>query len=286
MLSMSKLLMTLLLTSSFIGVGVEAKAQDDSAAVVDFLKKSIGSNPQIISLDVKVIDKKVLANPQGWQAYIVSFDGKAKVGNDEKKISQSSIYFAKDGILATELIDMKTGAKLNDSVTPKFKNSFYNKENLLFGSSNATHKVAIFSDPLCPFCKSFVPSALSYMKKYPRDFAVYYYHFPLEGLHPASPTICRAAISLEMSGDKDSIFKIYNLKIDPRETNEQKILDVVSAAIGKTIKVDTIHSAKVEAQYSASQDIARALLVNGTPTIYFDGEKDNDKKKYKSVKVH
>jgi protein-disulfide isomerase len=278
--------MTLLLTSSFIGVGVEAKAQDDSAAVVDFLKKSIGSNPQIISLDVKVIDKKVLANPQGWQAYIVSFDGKAKVGNDEKKISQSSIYFAKDGILATELIDMKTGAKLNDSVTPKFKNSFYNKENLLFGSSNATHKVAIFSDPLCPFCKSFVPSALSYMKKYPRDFAVYYYHFPLEGLHPASPTICRAAISLEMSGDKDSIFKIYNLKIDPRETNEQKILDVVSAAIGKTIKVDTIHSAKVEAQYSASQDIARALLVNGTPTIYFDGEKDNDKKKYKSVKVH
>jgi protein-disulfide isomerase len=278
--------MTLLLTSSFIGVGVEAKAQDDSAAVLDFLKKSIGSNPQIISLDVKVIDKKVLANPQGWQAYIVSFDGKAKVGNDEKKISQSSIYFAKDGILATELIDLKTGAKLNDSVTPKFKNSFYNKENLLFGSSNATHKVAIFSDPLCPFCKSFVPSALSYMKKYPRDFAVYYYHFPLEGLHPASPTICRAAISLEMSGDKDSIFKIYNLKIDPRETNEQKILDVVSAAIGKTIKVDTIHSAKVEAQYSASQDIARALLVNGTPTIYFDGEKDNDKKKYKSVKVH
>ncbi len=284
MLSMSKLLTTLLLTSSFIGAGV--MAQDDSAAVVSFLKKSIGSNPQVVSLDVKVVETKDIVKPQGWKAYIVAFDGKAKVGNDEKKISQSAIYFSKDGILATELIDMKTGAKLNDSVTPKFKNSFYTKENLLFGSVNATHKIAVFSDPLCPFCKSFVPSALAYMKKYPRDFAVYYYHFPLEGLHPASPTISKAAISLEMMGDKDSIFKIYDLKIDPRETDEQKILDVVSGAVGKKITKDIIHSAKVEAQYNASQDIARALLVNGTPTIYFDGEKDSAKTKYKSVKVH
>ena len=269
MLSMSKLLVTLLLTSSLFSVGAYAKTQDYSAQVVDFLKKSIGGNPNIISLDVKVVDKKDLEKPQGWQAYIVSFDGKAKVGNDEKKISQSSIYFVKDGILATELIDMKTGIKLNDTVTP-----------------NATHKVAIFSDPLCPFCKSFVPGALTYMKKYPRDFAVYYYHFPLEGLHPASPTICRAAIYMEMGGDKDSIFKIYNLKIDPRETDEQKILDIVSAAVGKKITKEAIHSSVVEAQYNAGQDIARALLVNGTPSVYFDGEKDAAKTKYKSVKVH
>ncbi len=286
MLSMSKLLVTLLLTCSLFSVGAYAKTQVYSAQVVDFLKKSIGGNPNIISLDVKVVDKKDLEKPQGWQAYIVSFDGKAKVGNDEKKISQSSIYFVKDGILATELIDMKTGIKLNDTVTPKFQNSFYTKENLLFGSANATHKVAIFSDPLCPFCKSFVPGALTYMKKYPRDFAVYYYHFPLEGLHPASPTICRAAIYMEMGGDKDSIFKIYNLKIDPRETDEQKILDIVSAAVGKKITKEAIHSSVVEAQYNAGQDIARALLVNGTPSVYFDGEKDAAKTKYKSVKVH
>ena len=286
MLSMSKLLVTLLLTSSLFSVGVLAKAQDYSAQVVDFLKKSIGSNPNIVSLDIKVVEKKDLAKPQGWQAYIVAFDGKAKVGNDEKKISQNSIYFVKDGILATELIDMKTGAKLNDTVTPKFQNSFYTKENLLFGSANAAHKVAIFSDPLCPFCKAFVPGALSYMKKYPRDFAVYYYHFPLEGLHPASPTICRAAIYMEMQGDKDSIFKVYNLKIDPRETDEQKILDIVSSAVGKKITKEIIHSSAVEAQYNASQDIARALLINGTPTMYFDGEKDNAKTKYKSIKVH
>ena len=60
MLSMSKLLVTLLLTSSLFSVGAYAKTQDYSAQVVDFLKKSIGGNPNIISLDVKVVDKKDL----------------------------------------------------------------------------------------------------------------------------------------------------------------------------------------------------------------------------------
>jgi thiol:disulfide interchange protein DsbC len=182
---------------------------------------------------------------------------------------------------------MKTGTKINDAITPKFKNEFYTKTSLLFGNESAVHKVAVFSDPLCPFCKSFVPSALAYMKKYPKDFAVYYYHFPLEGLHPASVTICKAAIYLELLGDKDSIFKIYNnLTIDSKETDEQKILDAVNSAVGKKITKDMIHSSTVQNEFDRSQNIARSLLVNGTPTLYFDGEKDSAKTKYKSVKVH
>ena len=58
MLSMSKLLVTLLLTSSLLSAGALAKAQDYSAQVVDFLKKNIGSNPNIVSLDIKVVEKK------------------------------------------------------------------------------------------------------------------------------------------------------------------------------------------------------------------------------------
>ena len=56
--------------------------------------------------------------------------------------------------------------------------------------------------------------------------------------------------------------------------------------MGRNITKEMIHSATVEKQYNTSQDIARTLLVNGTPTIYFDGEKDSAKTKYKSVKVH
>lgn len=286
MLSMSKLLLTLFLASSLFSVSVFAEAKDYSDDVVKFLKSSIGKNPNIISLDVKVIDKKDLDRLKGWQAYIVSFEGKAKVGEEERKISQNSIYFVKDGVIATELIDLKTGIKLNDTITPAFKKEFYTKANLIYGEENAAHKIALFSDPLCPFCKSFVPGAIEYMKKYPKDFAVYYFHYPLEGLHPASPTICRAAIYMELKGKKDSLLKIYNMKIDPRETNEQKILDVINSSLGENITVKDIHSMMVENEFKADQDTANALLVNGTPTMYFDGVKDSAKSKYKSVKVH
>ncbi|WP_345980808.1 thioredoxin domain-containing protein [Sulfurimonas sp. HSL3-2] len=283
---MSKLLVTLFLVSSLFSVSVFAQAKDYTNEVVSFLKNNISKNPNVISLDVKVIDKKDMEKPEGWQAYIVSFEGKAKVGKDEKKISQNSIYFVKDGIMATELIDMKTGMKLNDTISPKFKDEFYTKSNLIYGDESAAHKVAIFSDPLCPFCKAFVPGAIEYMKKYPKDFAVYYYHYPLEGLHPASPTICRAAIYLELQGKKDSLLKIYSLKIDPRETNEQKILDVINHTLGTTISVKDIHSIMVQSQFEEDRQIANVLLVNGTPTVYFDGAKDATKNKYKSVKVH
>ncbi|WP_345993850.1 thioredoxin domain-containing protein [Sulfurimonas sp. HSL-1716] len=283
---MSKLLMTLFLTSSLLSVSVFAQAKDYSKEVVKFLKDSIVKNPNIISLDVKVVDKKDLQRPEGWQAYIVSFSGKAKIGKDEKKISQSSIYFVKDGFIATELIDLKTGIKLNDTVSPKFKEEFYSRSNLLYGDENAAHKIALFSDPLCPFCRSFVPGALAYMKKYPQDFAVYYYHYPLEGLHPASPTVCRAAIYLELQGKKDSLLKMYDLKINARETNEQKILDVINDALDTKITRKDIHSIMVENAFNSDQKIANALLVNGTPTVYFDGQKDPTKNKYKSVKVH
>ena len=286
MLSMSKLLVTLFLVSSLFSVSVFAQAKDYSNEVVSFLKNNISKNPNVISLDVKVVDKKDLQKPEGWQAYIVSFEGKAKVGKDEKKISQNTIYFVKDGIIATELIDMKTGLKLNDTISPKFKDEFYTKSNLIYGDENAAHKIAIFSDPLCPFCKAFVPGAIEYMKKYPKDFAVYYYHYPLEGLHPASPTICRAAIYLELQGKQDSLLKIYSLKIDPRETNEQKILDVINSTLGTKISIKDIHSIMVQSQFEGDRDIANALLVNGTPSVYFDGEKDATKNKYKSVKVH
>ena len=289
MLSMWKLLATLFLVSSFFVISVSAKEEDYSKTLETFLKSHISKNPNVISLDVKVVGSKDLNKPKGWKAYMVSFKGKAKVGKDERPISQSSVYFVKDGMLATELIDLKTGAKLNDTISdtfaPHFKEEFYAKANLIYGNENAKHKVAIFSDPLCPFCKAFVPGALEYLKKYPKDFAVYYYHMPLAALHPASPTICKALIALQLKGHEDAILKVYRLKLDYKETNEQKILDAVNAGLGTNITLKDINSLMVQQEYKADEDIASAMMVNGTPTVFFDGLKDTSKTQYMKVKV-
>ena len=143
----------------------------------------------------------------------------------------------------------------------------------------------IFSDPLCPFCRTFVPEALSYMKKYPKTFSVYYYHFPLRSLHPAAIPLVKAASVAEAQGEKDILTTLYTVKVDGREPKTQKILDIFNAAQKTKITLQDISTQKVEEQLRHDMNVAQEHLVSGTPTMFFDGNKDASKTRYKNVKI-
>ncbi|HFU74549.1 MAG TPA: disulfide bond formation protein DsbA [Helicobacteraceae bacterium] len=275
---MLKFLATLLLLSSTTFAATDAQ-------IVKFLKDGIGKNPNIISLDIKILDKQKVKEPSGWDAYIVMLSGKAKVNGKEQAISQSSVYFASGNTITPELINIKTGQRLNNTISPNFSSAYYKKENLISGSSASKHKVAIFSDPLCPFCKRYVPDAIAYMKKYPETFAVYYYHFPLPTLHPAAVALTKAAIVAEQQGRKNITLGMYTISIDPREHDENKIVAAFNKTLNTNVKVSDLHSKKTMQHYNSDQNIARMLMVNGTPTVFFDGKKDPNKQAYKAVKV-
>ena len=66
---MSKLSAILLLSVSLFGAG--------DADLINFLKQGIGKNPNIVSLDIKIVNKIPLDEPKGWEAYVVSLTGKA-----------------------------------------------------------------------------------------------------------------------------------------------------------------------------------------------------------------
>ena len=274
---MPKLLITILALGNLI------YATD--AQVISFLQKGIGSNPNIISLDISVVDKIKLSKPDGWEAYVIQLNGEAKMGEKTKPISQRSIYFVGNGTITAELYDLATGQKLNSKISPQFKEKYYDSEHLLYGNSDAKHKVVIFSDPLCPFCRTFVPDAVSYMKQYPQTFAVYYYHFPLRSLHPAAVPLVRAAYAAEAQGKKDVVMSLYKVAVDGREPNQQKILDAFNKMNNTKITLEEIMTTEINLHIQHDMDVAQEHLVNGTPTVFFDGEKDATKIKYKTVKV-
>ena len=253
--------------------------------VETFLKQQIGANPAVKSLDVKVVDKKALDAPKGWDALIINLKAEVKQGSTTRPITQSMIYFTSGDYITADLTNIKTGAQLKNEIAPSFKKEFYKEANLIYGNKNAKHKVAIFSDPLCPFCRRFVPDALKYMKEYPDSFAVYYYHLPLESLHPAAVTLTRAAIAAELKGKKDVVLDMYNVEINAKETDEQKILDAFNKQLGTKITIKDIHAPEIEKQSSFDMSVVQAMMVNGTPTVFFDGKKDGSKSKYKDVKV-
>lgn len=286
MLSMSRLLASIILASSLFLSSVYAQSMDaQTKQVLSFLKNRISQNPNISDLSIKIVGEKTLKQPKGWMAYMVSFRAKAKIGGKEKAVTQRSVYFVKDGFLTTQFINLKTGEKINYLITPRFKNSYYSKSNLLYGNADAKYKVAIFSDPLCPFCREFVPPALRYMSKYPKTFAVYYYNFPLALIHPASPTVVKAAIYLELQGDKSIILRLYGLKLNIDQTNKQKILDQFNKQLGTDVTLRDINSVMVKESLKHDEHLGATLMVRGTPTFFFNGVMDPTKMKYKEVKV-
>lgn len=277
MLLMPKLSATLLICASLYGAS--------DSEVIAFLKKGIGSNPNISNVSVQVNGKQNVPEMKGWQAFFVTIEGDVKQGNNVNHISQNGTYFVNGDILAPELINLKSGERYNETVIPDFNPAYYSKQNLISGSASSTHKVAIFSDPLCPFCRKYVPEAVNYMAKYPKTFAVYYYHFPLPTLHPAATALTKAAIAAEQSGEENVTSRLYQVSIDANEKDEQKILEAFNKTFKTRLGLADIRRPSVTKQFEFDQKAAQAAMVAGTPTVFFDGKKDPKKNKYKEVKA-
>ena len=140
----------------------------------------------------------------------------------------------------------------------------------------------IFIDPLCPFCRRFVPEAIEAMRQHPETFAIYYYHMPLPTLHPAAITMVKAAIAAELQGHNDVVMRMYAIKsINARETDPNKILMAFNNEMGTSVTLEDIRSEKVIEHFDRDFQVANYLLVSGTPTVYFDGELDGSKTLYK-----
>ncbi len=278
MLSMLKLLTITLLLNSVLFAGTS------NEAVEKYLEKNFKSNPNILALKVKVVDKMSLEKLKGWDALIVSVEATVKAKEENREIKQKMIWFTNGTIITQELTDIQTGDSLKELVSPSFKNEYYKKENLLYGNANAKHKVVIFSDPLCPFCRGYVPKAIQEMKKSPDMFAVYYYHFPLPSLHPASIELAQAAIAAELKGEKDVILKLYTVEVDARERDVSKILAAFNKALNTDIKPADLTSEAVQKYNKGDLSVAEDVMIQGTPTVFFDGKIDKTKRLYEKAK--
>lgn len=275
MLLMLRLLLSTLIVSSLLEANADMEA---------FLKKSFSANPNILKLDVKVHKKIALEQVAGWSAYIVNVDANVKDKEGSRDINQKMIWFSNGSIISPDLIDLKTGLSLKDTVSPTFEAAQYKKQNLIYGNADATHKVAIFSDPLCPFCRDFVPKAIEHMKKEPKKFAVYYYHLPLESLHPSALTLVKAATAAELKGEKDVVMRLYKVEVDSRESDENKILAAFNKAMKTNITPQDLKSKAVVEHFESDMKIANDLMVSGTPTMFFDDKLDKTKVQFQKVK--
>jgi len=247
--------------------------------IIEFEKKRFASNKQIELKNVQLYFKQELAQ-KDWYAYILNIDANYQ----GKPVKFKDIVFSNGLVVAPELLDIKTGNSLKDTVVPTLSAKYYNKANLLLGNENAKDKIVVFSDPLCPFCMDYIPDVIKHVKQNEGKVVLYYYHFPLLQIHPASQALTKLMdVALEM-GVKDIVLRTYMANWDvyftEKESDEKKILEAFNKEFNLNITLAQIQDKKIEDKILNDISMGEDVLVQGTPTIFINGQYDKAKTKF------
>jgi thioredoxin-related protein len=288
-----------LLAVAILSMPLLASSAEDK--LVSFLQDRFGQNPNIKNLSVKILESKDVPNSQPtwkgndvrpdyprqwllWKAVKVNITGHFQQNGRTVPINEKQVFFTDGNNFTSDLISLN-GEEWKKLFEPKVNVKHYKKENLISGSENSKHKIVIFSDPLCPYCQRSVPPMLEYVSKYPKTFAVYYYHLPLERIHPAAVTITRLMRVAQNSGNFGVVSSGYKTDVNGKESDQEKIVAQFNKATG--LKLTLQDSLKKEIVDAVNEDvhIANDLEVRGTPTIFLDGDKSKRRDFYLHIKT-
>ncbi|SFV61716.1 Secreted protein, suppressor for copper-sensitivity ScsC [hydrothermal vent metagenome] len=272
---MSKLLMSSLIAT----VTLSAAIQPDNQTLVKYVRNTVVKNPNVKVKGVTVLESKTHKALPGWTILLTTMD----LNYRKKEVHVPKIMFIKDGLVAEGLVDLKTGKDYKDEIKPTVSSSYYNDAHLLFGNKDAKHKILVFSDPQCPFCKEVVPDIIKAAKENPSKIALYYYHLPLVRIHPVSDILTKIMHVAQEEGKMDMIEKMYALKIKLRERDVKKVLAAVKKQTGYVVSAEKINAKEVKDALKADTDAATRMMVSGTPTVYIDGKWDRNRDGYKNL---
>lgn len=249
--------------------------------IVDFEKKRISQNPNVEVKSIKINTKKELPL-NGWFGYILDVEANVQ----GKYINAKDILFSDGKYISLELIDSETGKSLKDLVTPNLTDNFHDKSKLIAGNHNAKDKIVIFSDPLCPFCKDYVPDVIKYVNKNKDSIALYYYNFPLS-IHPAATPLSKLIEVAKHKGVKDAELRAYEIDWEPyfdvKTTDEKKILEAFNKEFKTNIKLEEISTNEIKALIEKDITMGEEVMIAGTPTIFVNKVKDSSKLKYETL---
>ena len=255
-------------------------ASDD--VVVEFEKKRVAQNPNVKVNSITVNTKKELP-VSGWNGYILDVNANVQ----GKDINAKDIIFSDGKYISLDLIDAQTGKSLKDFVTPNLTAKYYDKSKLIAGNHNAKDKIVIFSDPLCPFCMDYVPDVINYVNKNKDKIALYYYHFPLISIHPAAVPLSKLIEVAKHKGIKDVELKVYKTNweqyFDAKSVDEKKILEAFNKEFKTDIKLEEITANDINENLKNDISMGEDVMVQGTPTVFVNGEKDSSRQKYETL---
>jgi len=233
---------------------------------------------------VEIVLKKDLKT-DGWFGYTMNLEFTLQ----GKKLNQKDTIFSNGNMISTDLINVKNKVSFKHLMYPTLTKEFYNKKHLIAGNHNAKNKLVVFSDPLCPICIDEMPFLMKKVIDNPKNIALYYYHLPLT-MHPTAKVLSKASIIATKQGVKNVDYRIYKANFPDKykfdayeEKDAQKVLNFFNREFGTKITLAEINDPKLDKMLAYDEMMSEKAFVNGTPTVFFNGEYDMTRSKFEKV---
>ena len=243
------------------------------------------ANQNIKLKSIAIAKSKPVPSMKDWRAYTLEMS----VEYRNRDIDVNEIVFSNGTLITSELYHMDRKTSIKDDFTSSINEASYNKEHLLAGNINASHKLVVFSDPLCPYCQRFIPELIEFTNANKKDVALFYYGFPLVSIHPSAEKITKVALAAKQKkllSFEQVKSKIYKAKLPTNLTDDKAIErtnDILGLKGDKRIK-ESDFDAKVNETYLGDLKLGKSLLVSGTPTLFVNGKKDSNRVLYKNIR--
>jgi len=177
----------------------------------------------------------------------------AKVGELEKKLAQAPAAAARPQIDPNKVYDLPVG------------------KSPVKGPADASVTMVEFSDFQCPFCARSNPLIDQVIQAYPKDLKFVYKEFPLP-MHQNAMPASRAAVAAQRQG------KYWEMH-DKLFANQQALQPDNFKQYAQELGLDVakfeqdMNSPDVQAQIAEDMQLARQSAVGGTPTLYLNGKR-------------
>ena len=140
------------------------------------------------------------------------------------------------------------------------------------GPADGKVLIVEFSDYQCPFCSQAEPLLDQVMQAYPKDVKRVYKQFPLTSIHPNAMPASKAAIAAGKQGKFWEMHaKLFGNQRELSPENYKKWAGELKLDLAKFEK--DMASPEVQSQIDKEMQEARAADVTGTPTIFVNGKR-------------
>lgn len=278
------MVMLRVLILSLMMILIPLQAMDENA-VRTYMEKYIKEKTKGSIKKIDILSSYPVPGAESWQVNFLAMKVDIDFAGAKQDATIYQTVFTKGEKITFKLMKKgKNGSRdleYADFLKPKVPFDAYDNAHFLMGSPNAPHKIVVFSDPFCPYCREKIPEIMEVVKANPTTYGLYYYHFPLLRIHPAADLTTKAMHIFQRRGDVKNMMALYDLFIEPEEKNTNEILKAIKEKTGVKFTLAELQSEEVVEALRIDMAMQNRLQVTGTPTIFIDGMWDKMRTDYK-----